>query len=89
MEYAAREAEHKQQRWLTPAASPRADHHYAELTVPPITALCDGDVGDDAKSLRYSSMVPWLCSQQKKKKEKRKNVLKVCPSTKKLMFIPV
>lgn len=47
MEEAAREAAHKQQRWLTPAPSPRADHHHAELTVPPITA--DRDEGDNVE----------------------------------------
>lgn len=46
MEEAAREAAHKQQRWLTLAPSPRADHHHAELTVPPITAESDWDEGD-------------------------------------------
>lgn len=46
MEEAAREAAHKQQRWLTLAPSPRADHHHAELTVPPITAEPDADQAD-------------------------------------------
>lgn len=46
MEEAAREAAHKQQRWFTLAPSPRADHHHAELTVPPITAESDWDEGD-------------------------------------------
>jgi len=41
MEEAAREAAHKQQRWLTLTASPRADHNRAEVTVPPITAQHD------------------------------------------------
>lgn len=47
MEEAAREAAHKQQRWLTFAPSPRTDHHHAELTVPPITAESDWDEEDD------------------------------------------
>lgn len=37
------EAAHKQQKWPTPAPSPRADHHRAELTAPPITAHYEGD----------------------------------------------
>lgn len=41
MEEAGREAAHKQQRWLTLAASQRAAHHHAELTVPPISAQSD------------------------------------------------
>lgn len=41
MEEAAREAAHKQQRWLTLAPSSRADRHHAELTAPPITAESD------------------------------------------------
>lgn len=49
IEEAAREAAHKQQRWLTPAPSPRADHHHAELTVPPITVQSDGDEGDNVE----------------------------------------
>lgn len=49
IEEAAREAAHKQQRWLTPAPSPRADHHHAELTAPPITAESDGDEGDNVE----------------------------------------
>lgn len=54
MEEAAREAAHKQQRWLTLAPSPRADHHHAELTVPPITAQSDWDEGDNVeKSERF------------------------------------
>lgn len=49
MEEAAREAAHKQQRWLTLAPSPRADHHHAELTVPPITAESVWDEEDDGE----------------------------------------
>lgn len=32
-----REAEHKQQRWLAPACSPRPGHHHAERADPPET----------------------------------------------------
>ena len=49
MEEAAKEAANKQQRWLTLAPSPRADHHHAELTVPPITAESDWDEGEDVE----------------------------------------
>lgn len=64
MEEAAREAAHKQQRWLTLAPSPRADHHHAELTVPPITAESDRDEGDNVETYQTVSVLDiFLCSQ--------------------------
>lgn len=66
MEEAAREAANKQQRWLTLAPSPRADHHHAELTVPPITAEFDWDEGEDVEESergirRVATLDVFLC----------------------------
>lgn len=61
MEEAAREAAHKQQRWLTLAPSPRADHHHAELSEPPITAESDWHEGDDVEESESSLCSIILC----------------------------
>lgn len=68
----AREAAHKQQRCLTLAPSPRADHHHAELTVPPITAESDWDEGDNVEESEsfclgyFSALVVWKLKVHKR-----------------------
>lgn len=58
------EAAHKQQRWLTPAPSPRADHHRAELTEPPINAESDRMMEIMSTSRRFSLLDFSLCFHQ-------------------------